>query len=311
MFRIRTMQRFVFSALKQQNSVMRYITPVGQDNQLTITFDPVVVAGQNEVRKTVLLLEDREEIVWLISALLSDEYEVRSVRSVQLAFDEMHKSAPTLFLVDMLMYADAESTFIKYVNKNRSMLSKTAFIPMLTWKVSASMQRELILWADSYIVLPYDIPFLKETIHKVIYGKREARQIYMEGLEGWADSIVCTTTEQADFVRKFLQVVEQNLDREDLGSTFVAEQMLMSSRQFYRKFKEISGMSPSDLIKDYRMEKAARLLQNEELSIQDVISDVGISSRAYFYKEFTRKFGVTPKVYREKLLGNDTHKNQE
>ena len=158
---------------------------------------------------------------------------------------------------------------------------------------------------------PYDIPFLKETIHKVIYGKREARQIYMEDLEGWADSIVCTTTEQADFVRKFLQVVEQNLDREDLGSTFVAEQMLMSSRQFYRKFKEISGMSPSDLIKDYRMEKAARLLQNEELSIQDVISDVGISSRAYFYKEFTRKFGVTPKVYREKLLGNDTHKNQE
>ena len=311
MFRIRTMQRFVFSALKQQNSVMRYITPVEQDNQLTITFDPVVVAEQNEVRKTVLLLEDREEIVWLISALLSDEYEVRSVRSVQLAFDEMHKSAPTLFLVDMLMYADAESTFIKYVNKNRSMLSKTAFIPMLTWKVSASMQRELILWADSYIVLPYDIPFLKETIHKVIYGKREARQIYMEDLEGWADSIVCTTTEQADFVRKFLQVVEQNLDREDLGSTFVAEQMLMSSRQFYRKFKEISGMSPSDLIKDYRMEKAARLLQNEELSIQDVISDVGISSRAYFYKEFTRKFGVTPKVYREKLLGNDTHKNQE
>ena len=138
-----------------------------------------------------------------------------------------------------------------------------------------------------------------------------SRQIYMEDLEGWADSIVCTTTEQADFVRKFLQVMEQNLDREDLGSTFVAEQMLMSSRQFYRKFKEISGMSPSDLIKDYRMEKAARLLQNEELSIQDVISDVGISSRAYFYKEFTRKFGVTPKVYREKLLGNDTHKNQE
>ena len=144
---------------------------------MTITFDPVVVAEQNEVRKTVLLLEDREEIVWLISALLSDEYEVRSVRSVQLAFDEMHKSAPTLFLVDMLMYADAESTFIKYVNKNRSMLSKTAFIPMLTWKVSASMQRELILWAASYIVLPYEIPFLKETRPKGIYGPREARHI--------------------------------------------------------------------------------------------------------------------------------------
>lgn len=117
--------------------------------------------------------------------------------------------------------------------------------------------------------------------------------------------------EQADFVRKFLQVVEQNLDREDLGSTFVAEQMLMSPRQFYRKLKEISGMSPSDLIKDYRMEKAARLLRDEALSIQEVIADVGISSRAYFYKEFTRKFGMTPKVYREKTLENDGRKGRE
>ena len=42
--------------------------------------------------------------------------------------------------------------------------------------------------------------------------------------------------------------------------------------------------APSDLIKNYRMEKAARLLREEDLSIQDVIADVGISSRSYFYK---------------------------
>ena len=72
--------------------------------------------------------------------------------------------------------------------------------------------------------------------------------------------------------------------------------MAMSPRQFYRKLKDISGMSPSDLIKNYRMDKAARLLLNDELSIQDVISDVGIASRSYFYKEFTRKFSVTLKT---------------
>lgn len=309
-FRIRTMQRFVFSALKQQSCALSCMTDEASGGcRLTITFEPVTIAAQDETKRTVLLLEDREEIVWLISALLSDEYEVRPVRSVQLAFDEMHTSSPVLFLVDMQMYADAESTFMKYIDKNRSLLSKTAFIPMLTWKVSAAMQRELIQWADSYLVLPYDIPFLKETIQKVIYGKREAKQVYLEELEGWTNSIVCTTAEQADFVRKFLQVVERNLDREDLGSTFIAEQMLMSSRQFSRKLKEISGMTPSDLIKDYRMEKAVRLLRNKELSIQDVISDVGISSRAYFYKEFTRKFGVTPKVYRETHLNNKEEQN--
>lgn len=311
LFRIRTMQRFVFSALKQQNCILSSDTNDEQERILTLTFDPVIIAERSESHKTVLLLEDREELIWLINALLSDEYEVRTVRSVQAAFDEMHTSPPALFLVDMLMYADAESTFMKYVNKNRSMLSKTAFIPMLTWKVSTSMQRDLILWADSFLVLPYDIPFLKESIHKTLYGKREFRQVYLEELEGWTNSIVCTTNEQADFVKSFLQVVEENLDREDLGSTFIAEKMLMSPRQFYRKLKELSGMSPSDLIKDYRMEKAAGLLREGELTIQEVISDVGISSRAYFYKEFTRKFGMTPKVYRDKHSGGNEAKKEE
>ncbi len=305
-FRIRAMQRFVFSALRQQNCTLCCVADevLGGD-RLIITFDPVTVVAQDKAKKTVLLLEDREEIIWLVSVLLSDEYDVCPVRSVQLAFDEIHTSTPALFLVDMQMYIDAESIFMKYIDKNRSLLSKTAFVPMLTWKVSTTIQRELILWADSYLVLPYDILFLKEIIQKVIYGKQEAKQVYLEELEGWTNSIVCTTVEQADFVRRFLQVVEKNLDREDLGSTFIAEQMLMSSRQFCRKLKEISGMTPSDLIKDYRMEKAAHLLQNSELSIQDVISDVGISSRAYFYKEFTRKFGMTPKVYREAHLKNE------
>ena len=45
--------------------------------------------------------------------------------------------------------------------------------------------------------------------------------------------------------------------------------------------------------------------------LQKVIADVGISSRAYFYKEFTRKFGMTPKVYREKTLENDGRKGRE
>ena len=49
------------------------------------------------------------------------------------------------------------------------------------------------MWADSYIVLPYDIIFLKEAVNKAIYGTREAKQIYMEELGDWAGRIVCTT----------------------------------------------------------------------------------------------------------------------
>lgn len=297
-FAVHLLLGFVRSALERIHAVLRYDDESG--SRLTIIFELAIltVAGE-QGKKTVLLLEDRDEMTWLISNFLADEYVVHQVKSVQLAFDEIRRSAPALLLVDMTMYANAESTFMEYVSRNRTLLSKTAFIPLLTWKVGSAIQRELILWSDSYIVLPYDILFLREVVHNAIYGKREAKQIYMEELGDLAGQIICTTTEQADFIRKLLKVIEENLDKEELGSTLIADRMAMSSRQFYRKFKEISNTAPGDLIKSYRMEKAARLLLDEELSIQDVIMEVGISSRSYFYKEFTRRFGMTPKDYRE------------
>lgn len=102
-----------------------------------------------------------------------------------------------------------------------------------------------------------------------------------------------------NFILKVTNIIEQNLDNEELGSTFIADQMAMSPRQFYRKFNEISEISPTDLIKNCRIEKAANLLLTTDSSIQNIIADVGISSRAYFYKEFTRKYNMTPKDYRE------------
>lgn len=300
-FGIQVMLCFVQSSLEQLNATVHYVaTEEAGGHSLMLAFEPAALTeGETEDKKSILLLEDSEEMVWLITGLLSEEYTIRPVKSVQVAFEEIRRSVPAVFLVDMAMYTDEESTFMEYVGKNRTLLSKTAFIPMLTWKASSALQRELIKWSDAYIVLPYDILFLKEDIHKAIYGKREAKQVYLEDLGELAGQIVCTTQEQVDFIRRLLQVIEQNLSQEDLGSTLIADRMAMSPRQFYRRFKEISSMSPSDLIKNYRMEKASRLLLNEELSIQDVITDVGISSRSYFYKEFARKFGMTPKEYRE------------
>lgn len=113
------------------------------------------------------------------------------------------------------------------------------------------------------------------------------------------DQMKCTTTDQINFIWKVTHIIEQNLNKENLSTTFIADQMAMSPRQFYRRYKEIAEISPSDLIKNYRIEKAAGLLLTTDRSIQDIIADVGISSRAYFYKEFTRKFDMTPKDYRE------------
>ena len=292
-FGMQVMLGFVQSALHQLQ-VEIWQDTIKEEGKcfFSLQLNPATLHSESsKEQKTLLLLEDRDEMIWLITGLLSEQYSVVAVRNVQAAFDEIRNSVPAVFLVDMFMYANEENVFMEYIGKNRSLLSKTAFIPMLVWTASSAVQRELIKWSDSYIVLPYDILFLKEVIYTALYGKKEGKQIYLEDLGDWGAHIVCTTAEQADFMRKLLQVIEQNLSHEDLGSTFLAERMAMSSRQFYRKFKEISSLPPSDLIKNYRMEKAARLLREEDLSIQDVIMEVGISEWIIFIKSLFLNLG--------------------
>ena len=126
-------------------------------------------------------------------------------------------------------------------------------------------------------------------------GTKELEQIRQIAL----DAIFKENNTSSDsFIKKVVHIIEENINNEVLGPAFIAETMAMSSRQFYRKFKEVSGMTPSDFIKNYRLEKAARLLKTTELSIKEIIDTIGISSRSYFHKEFTGKYGKTPKEYR-------------
>lgn len=107
------------------------------------------------------------------------------------------------------------------------------------------------------------------------------------------------SVEQMDVLEKYVSIVENNLDNEELGIPFIASKLNMSTRQFYRKFNEMTtDISPNEFIKLCRLEKAADLLKNTSLSILEIISMIGINSRSYFYKEFIKKFGCTPKDFR-------------
>lgn len=105
--------------------------------------------------------------------------------------------------------------------------------------------------------------------------------------------------EQKVFVEKFINVIENNIDSESLDIPFIASQFNTSTRQFYRKFNDMSiDISPNEFIKICRLEKSAYLLKTTDKSIQDILVEVGMNSRSYFYKEFTKRFGLSPKDYR-------------
>ena len=104
--------------------------------------------------------------------------------------------------------------------------------------------------------------------------------------------------EDKEFLEKVTAIIKVNMNQEGLRPEFVAEQLHMNTRSLYRRFKKISDMTPSDYIKDCKLAYAAQLLVTTNMSVQEILYAIGNTNKSYFYKEFSRKYQVTPKDYR-------------
>ena len=64
--------------------------------------------------------------------------------------------------------------------------------------------------------------------------------------------------------------------------------------------KSASSLSPNDYIRLYRLNTAARML-NDGCQIKFVAEDLGFSSVSYFTSSFVKHFGMTPGEYKNSV----------
>ena len=78
----------------------------------------------------------------------------------------------------------------------------------------------------------------------------------------------------------------------------LADSLNLSVEYFSRLFKVETGLTPREMIKNYRIEKACSLLANTNLSISEISNCIGIQDQRYFSKLFKKNIGCTPSLYR-------------
>ena len=101
------------------------------------------------------------------------------------------------------------------------------------------------------------------------------------------------------FCRKLERVVSTRLRNPNLNIDIIAAQFGIGRTNFYRKVRELTGMSPNDYLRKCRMERAAELLRTTDLPISEVCVQVGVPDAQYFSKVFKIYFATTPSIYRE------------
>ncbi len=87
----------------------------------------------------------------------------------------------------------------------------------------------------------------------------------------------------------------------DLNLDRLAAEAAMSRRNFERKFKQDTGISPGQAIREARMSLAKRLLVDSRVSIETVAEECGYADRYHFSVRFKKDTGHTPAAYRKRI----------
>ena len=103
-------------------------------------------------------------------------------------------------------------------------------------------------------------------------------------------------TEHAEKIKAALEFMDQNYG-EEIAIADVAAACYFSQYHFMRFFKKYMGMSCGEYLKNLRLEKAAKAFAAGNTGIMDVAMDSGFRNLSYFYREFQKKYGYTPKQF--------------
>lgn len=95
-----------------------------------------------------------------------------------------------------------------------------------------------------------------------------------------------------DFIEKYYQ--------EELNTEGIAKNFGISKTQLYYIFKEVSGMTVSDYITEYRITRAKELLINSSYSVEIVSQETGYGNLSSFSRIFKAKTGMSPLQYRKR-----------
>lgn len=83
-----------------------------------------------------------------------------------------------------------------------------------------------------------------------------------------------------------------------LGLDELAKEIGLSERHFFRAFKQSTGKTPHSYLVMQRVERAANLLRNSDMSATDIAFESGFSSSSHLTRIFKKAFGTGPLDYR-------------
>ncbi|ANW95295.1 hypothetical protein AXE80_02890 [Wenyingzhuangia fucanilytica] len=243
----------------------------------------------------IFYAEDNSDMRNYVSKTLSKYYKLKTFSNGQECLDAMEDEWPDIVISDVQM---PELNGMDLCRKIKSEI-KTSHIPVILLTALTNIEdkiKGIRDGADAYIKKPFNLQLLITRTETLLNNRKQLRERFQIGIPLSKENNLNNRNDNA-FLEKFYNIIEENLDNQDLNLNDLTKELYLNRTHFYQKVKALTNLTPFEVIKEYRLKKAAGFLVQKDVSITEVCIMTGFKSRSHFSRLFKEQYGIAPSKY--------------
>ena len=276
---------------KLNKDIIPSLTLPSEMNGFNVKSGEISKAEQNDL-PIVLLIEDNMDLVYYLEGCLAGKYQTIHAENGIAGIEKAYEIVPDIIICDVMMPGKDGFEVCSTLKGD----VRTDHIPiiMLTAKVTMSDRLAgLSSGADAYLVKP----FVKAELFTRLDQLMLLRQKIVRRIEnGTLNQFLKKRVESPEvkFLQKAIRSIHQEMSSPAYDSASLAQNLMLSESQLYRKLKSITGKSTALFIRSIRLQKARELIHSTDEPISQVAYEVGFNDPSWFSRVFKEEFGFAP-----------------
>ncbi len=247
--------------------------------------------------KTLLIVEDDVSLNNYLVKSYENDFKVYSAYDSHEGRILAKNTFPDLIISDVMMReADEGLKFCESIKKD-PYISHIPVVLLTARTQKNEIQEGYAYGADAYVTKPFDIQILSSHIVSILENRERLQKEMFTAELPKKDENESYNQNDIVFIKKINEIIQEQFQRSDFNITSLSKDLLISRSAFYKKFTQVTQLSPNDYLRRYRIKKAEELMKTNKYSITQIVEMVGFSSRSGFYTSFKKENGMTPSDY--------------
>jgi len=247
-------------------------------------------------KKSILIVEDNEDFRFYLKDNLRANYNIHEASDGRDGWKKALSLHPDLVVSDISMPVMNGIELCKKIRTD----PRTQQIPviLLTALTEEHTQlKSLETGASDFIAKPFNFEVLQSRVRNLLEYKETIRNIYQRQVDAGPAHIEVRSADD-EFLQSVLRELEKNITNPDLSVEELSHLLNTSRSTFYKRLLLITGRTPVEFIRYFRLKRGAELLEKSQMNISEIAYTVGFNNPKYFAQQFKQEFDVAPSAYR-------------